>query len=709
MRLSQLATPWLPAIVAVLCYLNTLGGTFTYDDKAIVRDNPRIRQLSDARGIWLSDWWDTPGADRGEGRDRLYRPLTLLTFAIDYQLQTPGADGAPTPFVFHLSNTLLHALATLLCWFFLRRVFDDSFHGAGIATIGALVFAVHPVHCEAVANIVGRAEILATIFLLGGLVALGDAERCTLRRTALAATLFLAALLSKETAICYPAVALLWLWRHRVPRPARWWLARAALLLAPLLLYLPLRYIALDHQLLRAAPVGVLFNPVITAEGAARFWAPLSILGTYARLLLFPLDLSCDYGGGVLNIDGLTLSAMIGVVTAAGLLFLAARGFDRNARGASRSAAAFSGMFIASYLLISNTVLLIGVAVAERLMYWPSAIAIALALILLRPAFLILARRTSARTALRAAAGAAGIVVVAFATRSVLRNAEWHDEARLYAADFAKHPESPQLAASVASVHVLAAEDEPDIPRRRAALRIADRLLERSLRRFPVNGWALHLRAQVRYRLLDPTGARTLLLQCLALSHPPSAARGFLERLDGAAATADERRTALKEECDRYPTDPTPRMRLADLLLDANETTAAVELLREAAQLDRQDAECRYLLGVALANSGDRTNAIAAFRETVQIDPENAAAYANLAVTLAPVDPRAALAAARDAARVAPRDVDALSILFELATAAGERAEAEATRSRLLSLLTADDPRRRVLEAAQTAADRDRK
>jgi hypothetical protein len=77
--------PWLPATVGALCFLNTLGNDFTYDDIYIVKDNPRVRTLTNFRAIWLSDWWKPHGRQAlipAPNRDRLYRPLTLFACAL---------------------------------------------------------------------------------------------------------------------------------------------------------------------------------------------------------------------------------------------------------------------------------------------------------------------------------------------------------------------------------------------------------------------------------------------------------------------------------------------------------------------------------------------------------------------------------------------------------------------------------------------------
>src|SRR5262245_5753303 len=106
--------PWIPVAAGLLCFAGTLGHGFTYDDKPIIVRNPRIRDLTDFRGIWLTDWWARQTDDANEvpdpNRDRLYRPLTLLSFALNYRL------GGVAPSGYHAVNVALHGLVCWLVW-----------------------------------------------------------------------------------------------------------------------------------------------------------------------------------------------------------------------------------------------------------------------------------------------------------------------------------------------------------------------------------------------------------------------------------------------------------------------------------------------------------------------------------------------------------------------------------------------------------------
>src|SRR5690606_38586413 len=162
-------------------------------------------------------------------------------------------------------------------------------------TVAALLLAVHPVHVEAVANVVGRAEVPAALFICIGLLLFlpDDLKRLSPLRAAVAGLAFLMALLAKETAVCYPGVALIAL--HHVARaPAAGnerisWrrLAMLGLLVCwPLAVYFPLRIAALEGSLIRAGELSSIFNPLFTMHGMDRVIGVLTVFGHYVRLLV---------------------------------------------------------------------------------------------------------------------------------------------------------------------------------------------------------------------------------------------------------------------------------------------------------------------------------------------------------------------------------------------------------------------------------------
>src|SRR5215468_6461107 len=175
--------------VAVGCYLNSLSGALIYDDlNAIVR-NPAVTDL-DVRRIVSTGSWFAPTGDAA-----LYRPVTTASLAANYALH------GTAPLGYHVVNVVLHAAVCVLLVLVLARVTGE----ATIALLAGFLFAAHPVHTEAVASVVGRAELLAAgLALLSWWIAV--ARRGVAARIVAALVLFAGAL-AKENAVTIVAVA----------------------------------------------------------------------------------------------------------------------------------------------------------------------------------------------------------------------------------------------------------------------------------------------------------------------------------------------------------------------------------------------------------------------------------------------------------------------------------------------------------------------
>jgi Flp pilus assembly protein TadD len=684
-------SPWLPALLAVLCFANSIPNDFAYDDRALVLDNPRITSLANVRAIWLSDWWKLVEneAEANPQRDRLYRPLTLFSFALNYAVHGYRPAG------YHAVNILLHAAVCLLVWHFARRWSGE----AAIASIAAVAFAVHPVHVEAVANVVGRAEVLATLFVLSGLLVLGPRQRLPgARRGLLAALLFLLGLLSKESAICYPPVALLWLyWTQRDRRPARrWWLAQTALLILPLLVYFPLRYVALEHQLFRTEPVGVLMNPIVTAAGLQRVLAPFTVLGNYVRLLAEPATLSCDYGIAIVDPrQGVTLMTLLGMAGAAGL---AAGVFGLTRRGAGwRQAGLLTLMFVASYALISNTILLIGVALAERFMYWPSI-----------PLLLLLALGIVGYWRRASAAGQAlvrrgrllrvlGMLLLAgLAIRSLARNTDWASNASLFGTDVRTYPQGAHLNNGYARELARFWQQAPNSERGHAALERARHYLDRALTIHPGYVDALALRGQIRAQLGELDGALLDVEAAVQLDPSNRAARRTLALLMY-GGDADSRLGGLRAALEAHPDDAAAHLDLGKALLEYGQAAEAQQQLEAALRLAPENVDALRELGKALAVQQENAQAIVAFERVVALAPQDWQAHANLATLLAPRRPAEALEHARRAYELKPREPRTGINLAEAYALNGQTAAAVDLYQKVQRQLDKDDPLREVV------------
>ncbi|KAH0567032.1 protein O-mannosyl-transferase TMTC1-like [Cotesia glomerata] len=192
-------------LIATVLYYNTLHAGFVYDDRRAILTNPDLLPNSPWFPLLENDFWGTPLRDSESHGS--YRPLCVATFRLNHLL------GGLNPQGYHLVNIALHAACTGLVVRVARKVIPGRWLSHAIT---GLLFAVHPIHSEAVAGIVGRADLLACFLTLGGFltyVAHCDQTRSPLMLL-IALTSSLLAAFAKETGISSLALCLLWEFCH---------------------------------------------------------------------------------------------------------------------------------------------------------------------------------------------------------------------------------------------------------------------------------------------------------------------------------------------------------------------------------------------------------------------------------------------------------------------------------------------------------------
>ena len=420
------------ALVAALVHANTLGNRFAYDDVHILTENEEIQDARNLPRLMLEPYW--PG-DWGEELG-LWRPGTTLALGLQWALWKNR--GMP----YHLVNVLAHALATALVVLLLARLATVP-----VALLGGLVFAVHPVHVEAVANIVGLAEIQAAVFFLAACLlhlrgggALARPTACGIGRTLAVTALYLGAFLTKESAVALPGVIfLLDAARERIGfrelgayLRRRWTLY--AILAGAAAAVLAVRFAVLGSL---ARPLGPLGGDLLQ-QGVPRIWTVAGIWTHYVRLMVFPLDLSADYSPEVLPI-ALSWNALgiVGLLLALTFLALAwATWRDRDlAPGSGSTRLVGFGViwFVITVSPISNVFFLAGVLLAERTLYLPSVGAVAVAGWLLAR---VLRERPRTAWVLTTA------VVLLMGARSWTRNPTWQHTGTVFETMIADYPQS---------------------------------------------------------------------------------------------------------------------------------------------------------------------------------------------------------------------------------------------------------------------------
>jgi Flp pilus assembly protein TadD len=406
----------LVAALAAGVYANTLDGALLYDDVNAVVDNAWVRSGDPAGILTHPSWWR-------EGHGRGWRPVATLSFALNHALHGLEPRG------YHLVNVALHAGVSVL----VLAVFARATGAALPALVAALLFAAHPVHTEAVASVVGRAELLAAGgFFLAWLCFLrADAGGRPRLLEGAGVAAFVAGLLAKENAITLlPVLVLADLIRPAggsVPAALGRHLPRYGALAAACAVVLALR-----RQVIGAGAPGidVLDNPLVALPAVERLLTAVKVAGLYAWRLLAPLRLSADYSfRQIAPVESpLDPAFLAGLAVVAGVPALA-----WAARRRAVPVALGLGMLALTFSLVANLAFPIGTIMAERLVYLPSA------------GFCLAAGAGLVRLAgerPRRLAPVVGVVLALYAARTWTRNEVWRTPEAFFTAMVADAPHS---------------------------------------------------------------------------------------------------------------------------------------------------------------------------------------------------------------------------------------------------------------------------
>jgi tetratricopeptide (TPR) repeat protein len=350
----------LAALLACAVYANSLANGLVYDDVHVIVENAAVRSPFDLRTIFLTPSWFQRG-----NPTIVYRPLVTWTFALNHAAHGLG------PLGYHLVNVLLHGGASALL-VALALALGSPLPVAGLA---GCVFAVHPIHSEAVANVAGRAELLAATLALAALLA---ARRRSAGSGLVAVALYGLALLSKEHAIAVLVLVPLADLVFDDDNSVRAFLGhlrgrRLAVYLALVAVtggYLLLRRAALGALIGAPSTIGFWMNPAAFAPAPLRVLTALRVQALAVGLLVCPLRLSADYSFRHIPVvtGPAEPGAIAGLLVAIGLVALAVVLWRR-----ARAAFFWLALALASWSVVANLVVPIGTIFGERLLYLPSA------------------------------------------------------------------------------------------------------------------------------------------------------------------------------------------------------------------------------------------------------------------------------------------------------------------------------------------------
>ena len=409
--------------ITLLAFLSSFEAGFPMDNKRLLLEDRRLGEATAANvGLILrhSYWWPL-------GEAGLYRPFTTLTYLVNHAMLGNTAAG------YHWINLLLHMGNVLLLWALGLRLLRKPMVAACIAG----VWAVHPLVTESVTNIVGRADLLAGMATLGGLLLyLKSTETEGAKKAAWLGALGVTTLIgvfSKESAVVIVGVIALYeviWWKERKEWRGLAWGMLATVV--PTAMMLVARWRVLSQSLPPEFPF--VDNPMVAADFVTAKLTALKVVAHYLWLVLWPAGLSADYSYPQIPLATGTAgdwAAWITVAVAVVLVAMCARW--------SKTALFFALMAAGALLPASNLLFPIGTVMAERLFYVPLMGVVAC---LVMGAFWLGERFRGTFHVARWMPAGLGVIALALAGRTYARNFDWKDNRTLVEASLKAAPNS---------------------------------------------------------------------------------------------------------------------------------------------------------------------------------------------------------------------------------------------------------------------------
>lgn len=597
-ELTTSSPSWLAYLVLLLLafvlYGNTISHDYALDDAIVITENIYTQEGFAGMG-------DIFGTDAFEGYFKekknlvaggRYRPLSIATFAAEI-----GIFGQ-NPQISHFFNVLLYGLTGIAVFVLMGFLLSGGKSStnkawwAGIPFLVSTLFMAHPLHTEVVANIKGRDEILAMLFVLAGMYfLLRQVRDGNVLYLVLGTVSFFLALLSKETALPFLVVVPLAVWFFRIgsQKLSSYGLLTLALVV-PIGVYLFIRAQVIGDLAATGTNNEILNDPFLYASVGERLATVSHTLGLYLYKFFVPLNLSHDYYFNEIPIIG--WNRMEAILPA--ILYLGLGGLTIWAT-VKRHAAAFGlWWFFINLFLVSNIVVTVGTTMAERFMYLPS-LGLIFALVLL---FSEVGKKFGQK---QLTLGVVGVLALLFAVRTVMRNPVWKDNLTLFTTDAYNSPNSAKVRTAAGGALVDEATTAPLPPelKRNKMLEEAIGHLNEAVKIYPEHGQAWLLLGNAYFNLNNQYEKALNSFQMAILYRP-----GLADAYKNAAVTSS-------------------KMKRYDL---------SSSYYKAAAALRPNEDIYWYEMGITYEEWGKPDSALYAFQNAVNIQPANADALGKIAM-----------------------------------------------------------------------------
>jgi hypothetical protein len=449
---------WIIILTGFVFYMNTLANQFALDDAIVLIENKFVKKgFSGIDELLTKDSFHGYLGESAELTGGRWRPLSLIVFSVEYSLFGKKA------LFFHLTNVVFYGLCCLAFFFLLRRfVFKKN---TMLAFVGTLIFTIHPIHTEVVANIKSLDELMSFLFLIltlyHALKYIDEGRDSKYLRIALSC--FALGLLSKENGITFLIIlpiSIYFLTKENIKS--------IFILFIPYLtvgvIYLTIRFYIFGNNSFKETEI--LNAPFLYASLEQSFATKILLLGKYIWLLIFPHPLSYDYSyNQIPYVDFKNPYVWVSIMIHAALVIFCILKLRQ------KDLLALAVLFyLISISIVSNFIVDIGAPLGERLLFQPSAgFAIGTAILL----YLIYEKVKIIPSGKTLAVAFVVVIIFLSGFKTIQRNRDWKNNETLFLSDVKTSPNSLKANNAAGSSLILISDSEPDIIKKTAMLQQA--------------------------------------------------------------------------------------------------------------------------------------------------------------------------------------------------------------------------------------------
>jgi len=375
-----------------------------------------------------------------------YRPLSLVTFAIEYQFL------GLSPHFSHFINILLFAICAIGIFIFIRKLFEHSqlklFANSAIPLLTTLIFIAHPIHTEVIANIKSRDEIMCMLFSIFSIICflnyIDNGRK--IKDLIIGFVLIFLGILSKENAFMFIVMIPFTLFFFRKASLKDYVFVTIPLIVAgAIFIFLRTKFAAGSVS---SEITDILNDPFVGATSVQKFATIVYTIGKYFLMMVIPYPLSCFYDYNTISLKSFSdISAVVSFIAIIAIAVIAIIQFKK------KTIISYSIFFFAiTFALVSNIFFPIGTSMSERFVFMPSlGFCLIVAYYINKLANPVNRKQKSEtmqfdsviknKTSLFIIVAILGI----YSVMSISRNMDWKDDTSLFAADIKSSPNSVNL------------------------------------------------------------------------------------------------------------------------------------------------------------------------------------------------------------------------------------------------------------------------